>query len=105
LVATSSESENAVCYGSGVLKFTVSKTESRRVRATAKQIGGARSDLTHSLEDRCELHEESTRRLDVRCELSPLPNGHLARIFKALARRVKELFVHILRWIQTLFTH
>lgn len=54
------------------------------------QIGRSASDAEHSLENRCELREESTRQLDVTCKLSPFPKGTIARIWKALMK-LKDL--------------
>jgi hypothetical protein len=99
------KADNPICYCGGVLKFTVSKTESRRWRATAKHIGLSATDVTQSLENRCELREESKRQLDVTCELSPFPKGTTARILKAVIKRLKNLFVRLLLWLHFPFTH
>jgi hypothetical protein len=56
------------------------------------QIGRSASDAEHLLENRCELREESTRQLDVICELSPFPTGMCARIWKAIMK-LKDLII------------
>lgn len=99
------KSQNSVCYGSSVLKFTVSKTESRRIRATVKQIGRSASDATQSLENRCELHEVSKRQLDFTCELLPFPKGTTAQILKTIVKRLKKIVVRLLLWLHVPFTN
>jgi len=79
-----------------VFKFTVSKTESRRIRATTKQIGGGSGGVnSHSLENRCELHEETERRVKLTCEFSSFSKGIIARIWKAVKNFLLWLLILI----------
>jgi hypothetical protein len=88
-----------------VLKFTVSKSESRSIRAVAKQIGRSRDDVTQALENWCELREETNRRLEVTCELLPFPKWNSSRILKAVVKGLKPLFVRLLVWFHFPLTH
>jgi hypothetical protein len=87
-----------------VLKFTISRTETRIIRGTARQIGGSSGGISQSIENRFVLREEIDRRLAVTCELSPIPQGALARILKAVATWPKKLFLRLLKGLQFPFT-
>jgi hypothetical protein len=88
-----------------MLKLDISITETRIIRETAKQIGGSSGGISQSIETRCELREEIDRRLAVRCQLSPIPKGTLTRFLKAMATRLKKLFLRLLKSLQIPFTH
>ena len=87
-----------------MLKFTISRTETRIVRETAKQIGGSTVGMSASAENRFELREEIERRLDVTCEVSAVQKGAAARILKAITEKFKQLFFHLLKLLQFPFT-
>ena len=107
LSANLKKPDNPICYCSGVLKLKDSKTESRRWQTTIKQIGRSASDATHSLEIRCEFHEESTQQRVVTCGLLPFPKGTIARIWKAIVEQLKKFIVRLLflLWLHFPFTH
>jgi hypothetical protein len=98
-VVTFIKSDKAICYGSSVLKLIVSKTETRIIRAAARQIGDLHGDSVQMIEKRCELREKTDRRLSVSCEFSPFPKSALTRILKTTIKRLKKLFVRLLLWL------
>jgi hypothetical protein len=104
-VVTFIKSDKSVCYGSSVLKLIVSKTESRVIRAAAKQIGDLHGGGAQMHEKRCELREKTDRRLTVTCDLSPFPKGTNARILKAIVKRLKKIVVRLLLWLHVPFTN
>lgn len=87
------------------MKLIITRFERRTIRETAKQNSGAGGAASRSLENRCELREETDRRLAVVCEFSPLPKGVFNRILKTTIEQLKKLFVRLWLRLHSLITH
>ncbi|MEK7676117.1 MAG: hypothetical protein AAB676_09830 [Verrucomicrobiota bacterium] len=77
----------------------------RTFRATAKQIGNASAGVRNLLQNCYEFRKETKWQLNATCNFSPFPKGTTARILKAVIKRLNEVFVRFLLWIQFPFTH
>lgn len=87
-----------------MLKFTISKTETRIIRAMGREIGGTANGISRSVENRCELHEKLEMRLDVTCELPLIPKDAPDRMLKAITQALKKLFLKLLTVLRFRFT-
>jgi len=87
------------------MKLTVKRTEVVTVRATTKQVGRSRGDVTRSLENGCELRKKTNRWLTVTCKFSPFPKSAFTRILKTIVKQLKKFFVRLLLWLHFPITH
>jgi hypothetical protein len=58
-----------------------------------------------TVENRCEWREETDWQIKVTTALSPARMGTVARILKAILKKLKKLFVRLLPWLFLLWLH